>query len=517
MKKHNILLFSILLFIVFAAVGCSQTKNTSEKTGEKPAGNTPEQEDEKGHLVVASAAYVESFDPIRSISGADYSFYYPVYETLVGLDEDSQLMPVLAKTWDIVDDKTIIFHLREGVKFHDGTSFDAEVVKFNIERVNTHESSILNDLENIESVEVIDPLTVQINLTEMDSSILTVLTDRAGAMLSPTAIEKYGDDYHSNPVGTGPFRVVKTITDQEVQYEAFEDYWDEGKPYLSQLTLKIMPDENTQINALKSGQVHVIGITPTNIQVFENDPDFNLTVGKPNVGNRLYMNTSMAPLDNQKLRQAISYAINREEINQALLQGYGEVASQAFPEGYWAYNDDIKPEYNPEKARQLVKESGLSNIEIDMAHFTVGDFPQLAEITAVQLADVGIKVNLQPMEVNAAIAGYAEGKFHSFIANWSVKADPKTTINALYRAAGLNPGNATAPGLEELYQDAIHTYDEGERAEKYKEIVAIAHDFGYMAHYQFVPEITVMVKEAEGFEPHYIYKGNYTWMKLNSK
>ena len=109
-------------------------------------------------------------------------------------------------------------------------------------------------------------------------------------------------------------------------------------------------------------------------------------IGRPAVGHRIYMNTALAPLDNQKVRQAISYALNREEINQALTLGYGEVAGQIFPKDNWAYNDEIKPEYNQDKARQLVEESGLSNIEIDMAHFTVGDFPLLAEITASRIS-----------------------------------------------------------------------------------------------------------------------------------
>lgn len=511
MKKHSFLLWLIVALTLAVVAGCSD--DTSNDKEEKPEGDSAVEEEAKGgHVIVASAAYVDSFDPIGSISGADYSFFYPVYENLVGLDKDLQLMPELAESWDTPDDKTIVFNLKENVKFHDGTPFDAEAVKFNLERVNS-EKSVIKDLENIESIEVIDPVTVQINLKEMDSSILTMFADRGGAMLSPTAVEKYGDDYHSNPVGTGPFKVVKTVTDQEVQYEAFEDYWDEGKPYLDQLTLKVMPDENTQINALKSGQVHFIGVSPANVKVFENDPNFRVEVGKPTVGNRLYINTALAPLDNQKVRQAISYSLNREEINQALTLGYGEVAGQIFPKDNWAYNDEIQPEYDQDKAKQLLEESGLNNIEIDIAHFTVGDFPQLAEITASQLAEVGIKANLHPMEVNAAIAGFGEGDFHTFIANWGVASDPKSTINALYRGhAALNPGNETAPGLEELYQAALQTYDQDERAELYKEIVTIAHDFGYMAHYQFVPVILVMSNDIEGFDSNYM--GDFSKLKI---
>ncbi len=515
MRKYRFLLTSIAILILLAVAGCSQV--TSNENGTTSDGNSVEKEATGSHLVVAAAAYPENFDTVKSISGADYSFFYPVYETLVGLDQEAKLMPVLAKSWNFPDDKTIVFKLREGVKFHDGTPFDAEVVKFNLERVNTAES-FLKDLENIESVEVIDPLTVQINLSVMDSSILNVMTDRAGMMLSPTALKEYGEDYHSNPVGTGPFKVVKTISNQEVQYEAFEDYWGEKKPSLDKLTFKIMPDENSQINALKSGQVHFAGASPANVKSLENDPDLKISVGKPKLVDNLYMNTSMAPLDNQKVRQAISYAFDREAISQALIEGYAEVASQPFPEGYWAYNDKVQAELNKDKARQLLEESGLSNVEIDVVYFTVGYFPQLAEITASQLAEVGIKVNLHPMEVNAAIAAYTEGTYNSFIARWSVKSDPKTTINALFRDhASLNPGKQSAPGLEDLYNESIQTYDEEERAGIYKEIVAKANEFGYMTHYHFIPEIFVMTKEVEGYEPHYIKGADFTWLKLNSK
>lgn len=516
MKKYSFLLFSILILIIIAVAGCSQ--NSSVNNEEKPEVKTVEKEENGGHLVVAAAAYPENFDTIKSISGADYTYFYPVYETLVGLDQEAKLVPLLAESWNFNNDKSIVFHLRKDVKFHDGTPFDANAVKFNLERVNT-DQSFLKDLENIESVEVIDPLTVQINLSVVDSSILNVLTDRAGMMISPKALKEHGEDYPSHPVGTGPFKVVKTISNQEVQYEAFKDYWQEGKPYLEKLTIKVMVDENTRINALKSGQVHfAAGVSTANVKILENDPNLKVTVGKPKIVDNLYLNTSMAPLDNQKVRQAISFAINREAINQALTEGYGEAASQPFPQGYWAYNDNVKAEFNQDKARQLLDESGLNNIEIDVIHFTVGGYPQLAEITASQLAEVGIKVNLHPMEVNAAIAAYAEGKYNSFIAQWSVKSDPKTTVNALFREhAALNPGKQTAPGIEELYNDSIHTYDEEERANLYKEIVSKAHDFGYMAHYHFFPEIDVMSKEVEGYEPHYIKRADFTWLKLNSK
>lgn len=504
MKKYSLLFFAVLILtFIFTVAGCSS--------------NSVEKKESDGHLVVAVPAYPENFDTIKSISGADYSYFYPVYETLVGLDQEAKLVPLLAKSWDFLDDKSIVFHLNEDVKFHDGTPFDAEAVKFNLERVNTEES-FLKDLENISSVEVIDPLTVQINLSTVDASILNVLTDRAGMMISPTALNEHGEDYPSHPVGTGPFKVVNTISNQEVQYEAFEDYWQEEKPDLEKITMKVMVDENSRINALKSKQIHfAAGISPTNVQTLETDPALKISVGKPKIVDNLYFNTNMPPLDNQKVRQAISYAINREPINQALTEGYGQAASQPFPEGYWAYNEDVKAEFNQDKARLLLEESGVSNVEIDVIHFTVGAYPHLAEITASQLAEVGIKVNLHPMEVNAAIAAFAEGNYNSFIAQWSVKSDPKTTVNALFREnAALNPSKQAAHGLEELYIESIITHDEESRAKLYKEIVELAHEFSYMAHYHFFPEIDVMSTEVEGYESHYIKRSDFTWLKLNS-
>jgi peptide/nickel transport system substrate-binding protein len=513
LKKYSCMLLSIILLILFALVGCS---NDVSKEGEakKPENKTGEPQN-GGEITVAQGAAVQSFDPLRSVSGADYSYFYLVYDTLIDLDADGKAVPNLVKEWEFPDDKTILLHLQENVKFHDGTPFDGEAVKWNLERANA-EGSNTKDLANIQSIDVIDKTTVKLNLSQPDASIILVLSDRPGTIISPTASEKYGDDYHLHPVGTGPFKVTKHISNQEVVYENNGDYWKERKPYLDKITFKVMSDANTVMNALQAGEIQVSGIAATSINVFEKDPKFTVNIAEQLVYWTLHLNTSKQPLDNPKVRQAIKYGIDKEAMNKVINMGYGKVASQTFPEGYVAYNPDVKTEYNPEKAKQLLKESGVSNPEIEIIHFAdVPGWDTAAEIIADQLKDIGFKVKLVPMEVNASLAKWFEGSSFSLVASWSGRNDPLQTLSNLYAENGpTNIGKTAPPGMEELMKKARENYDPSERAKVFKEIVAAADEYVYSVPLFYLPQIIVTSKEVKGYKNHFIKKPDFSYLYL---
>ena len=514
MRKYSFLLCSILVLILLTVVGCS--KDSSKEGEEKnPEKKVEESDKNGGEITVAQGAAVQSFDPLRSVSGADYSYFYLVYDTLIDLDEEAKAAPNLVNEWEVMDDKTIVFHLQDDVKFHDGTPFDAEVVKWNLERANA-EGSSTKDLANIESIDIVDPLTVKLNLSQPDASLILVLSDRPGTMISPTAYEKYGDDYHLNPVGTGPFKVTKHLSNQEVVYEKNKDYWKEQKPYLDKITFKVISDPNAVMNAVQSGEIQVTGVAGNTIEIFEKDPKFEVNLAEQLVYWTIHLNTSKPPLDNPKVRQAIKYAIDKEAMNNAINFGYGKVASQSFPEGYVAYNENVKTEYNPEMAKQLLQESGESKPEIGIIYFAdVQGWDIAAEIVADQLKTIGFEVNLEPMEVNAALAKWFEGTASTLIASWSGRNDPLQTLSNLYaKDGGTNIGKTAPPEMDGLMNRARENYDPAERAKVFKEIVESADEYVYSVPFFFLPEVIVTSKEVKGYETHFIKKPDFSYLYI---
>lgn len=523
LNKIKFTLFSKLVPLLILAVilvGCS----SDSSSGKNPSNSdeTPKSEEgtpkKGGEVTIAYLADSTNYDPILSASGSDHALLWPIYDTLISFSPELEPQPGLAESWEFTDDKTLILHLREGVTFHDGTAFDGEAVKFNIERINSDDSKV-PDLKNIESVEVIDKKTVKLHLKVSDSSILLALSDKGGMMVSPTAVKEYGDNFSQNPIGAGPFKLVNHIPNGEIVYEAYEDYWQEGKPYLDKMTVKVMADENTRINALKSGEVDFADmITPGNVQNLKSDSNIVLKDIMPVRFNMLFLNASMPPFDNKNVRLAVQHGINREAIVQGLNFGQGEPANTIFPKEYWAADPDITIDYDPEKAKQLLKDSGLKKISFSMIHFPIAKYARGAEIIRDQLKEIGIEVELEPMEITKGTTSFfSEMTSPAFATDWTGRPDPQIAVQLLFSANSyLNPGKYSTPEIESLISKAASTYDQEERAELYKEIskkALLEEAIGIPLVYE--PMTSAMNHKVKGFEPNLMGKPIFSsiWME----
>ncbi|PWA11813.1 ABC transporter substrate-binding protein [Pueribacillus theae] len=508
-----IIRFLLLIAFVFVIVGCSsktsgQPKDNGTKGNE--ASKTEEGKPQKGgEATFAYQTDVSNYDPILGSAGSDHALLWPVYATLIEFSPELEPEAGLAESWDFADDKTLQLTLREGVTFHDGTPFNAEAVKFNIERANS-ENSKVTDLKNIESVEVVDEKTVKLHLSQPDSSILLALSDRGGMMVSPTAVEEKGDDFSQNPVGAGPYKMEKRVPNGEIVFKAFEDYWQEGQPYLDKMTVKIMADENTRINALKSGEIDLADdIKPGNVQSLKNEANIILK-DKTSVAFRmLYLNAEKEPINNKAVRQAILYGINRDAIIQAINFGSGESAYIPFPKEYWAADQNIKIDYDPEKAKQILKDAGVENVKIKMNHYSTAYEQRLAEAIKSQLAEVGIQVELQAMELQAAVSNYfVEKEVPMFLSSWTGRPDPQITIKNLFaRDSFYNAGGHSTDEIESLISEAAGTYEQEGRAKLYSEISQKALlEEAIMIPIFFEPRAAAMNQSIKGYEPNLLGK-----------
>lgn len=510
-KRHSFLV--IMLFICIIIVGCNTTNDETEESAGRDESDTPVQ---GGELTVGYYSDASSYDPLLASSGGDETILYLIYDRLVDYGPNFEPIPALAESWENIDNKTWKFNLREGVTFHDGTEFNAEAVKFNIERANS-DSSNKSDLQSIESVEVVDSHTVQFHLSEPNSGLLQALMTAAGMMVSPTAVEEYGDQYALHPVGTGPFKLVERNPGNEMQFEKFDDYWQEDKPYLDKVTVKVM-QESTMVNALKSGEVDIVApISAVNKQDLESSVNINVDVSSSLNFQYIYINTSLPPLDNQKVRQAIQYAIDREQIVQAIQFGEGEAATGIFPKEHPAYRSDSAITYDQAKAKQLLEESGVTELSFDMLVKPDAFDLRIAEAVQAQLAEVGIQVNLEPTEVTTLVdLAFSKAEYPATLARASGRPDPNALISLYYQEHSFyNPGRHANRELESLIKQAKEETDDAERMNVIAESSRIAIEEDAMGiPLFFEPMIVAFHEKVKGYEPHQYGKPRFPFLWL---
>ncbi len=493
-------LFVVLLVLVFS--GCS---STSENTQSKEI----EGVQQGGEVTVGYYADISSYDPSLATSGGDQTLLYFVYDTLINYSPDLKPIPGLAKSWEYTDNKTLVFTLQEDVTFHDGTALDAEAVKHHVEYMN-REESVVPDLQNVESVEVIDPLTVAFHFKKPDSSVLLALSDRAGMVVSPAAVAKHKEEYAAHPVGTGPFKLVDRIPNNEINLERYEDYWQENLPHLDNVKVKIMTDENSMVNALKSDEVQVIGgVTPTSIQTLEESEQLKLHADSSSIFQYMWLVTSKPPLNKKEVRLAISHAINRDELAKILTFGTGEAAYTPFPEGHWAHDPNLEIAYDPEKAKQLLKDANVGEVNLDIVLKPDAYSNRIGEAIKGQLEDVGINVNLLPTEVTKMTSEfYVQKKYHSMLARWTGAPDTGLNLRLMFGKDSLqNVGDYVNQDFESIITSIFETTDledQGKLISEASQIIILDDAVGIPLFYE--PSIVAMNKKLSGYEPNQLGK-----------
>ena len=284
-------------------------------------------------------------------------------ETLLRYDTQGKLIPWLATSYkENAKDKNIVLTLRKGVKFHDGTDFNAEAVKWNLEQFVAAKSATV---KNFASIDVVDPYTIRINLAEWDSTTVSNLAGTVGMMISPTACKKNGVDWSAtHPIGTGPFEFASWERDTRTSFKKFSGYWQKGKPYLDGVEFIPIADSLTREMALQKGETHVAFVLDApSLKKLENQGYLNYRL--PLTGASTLVPDSAnpnSPWSKLKVRQAAQYAINTEEIAKTVFANEAQPGKQWVYKGHWGYNPAVVGyPYNPIKAKQLLKEAGYPN------------------------------------------------------------------------------------------------------------------------------------------------------------
>jgi peptide/nickel transport system substrate-binding protein len=386
-----------------------------------------------GSIVVALETEANSYLPTAFQGGpASLNVALAIYDPLMMRDADGELRPYLAESLEPNDDFTEwTLRLRPGVRFHDGTTLDAEALKrifddyLTAEGTNTREA-----LRFVERMDVVDDLTVTYVMTQPDTELPDLLTLPMGWPFSPDAADQLGDDFGSRPVGTGPFRFVSWQRDGDFVLERNEDYWQNGLPHLDRVTFRVIPDEATRVSSLASGDVDATQSSSVSSFVADVADIDGVTValGAGNVGNGLFFNTAQPPTDDVRVRQALAFAVDQQgllEVAAGEAAALTEARTQFFPQGSPWYSEtaaDQAPSHDPERARELYEDyvndpnrsDGKGVGEPVTVSINVTNIPTELELGAAYegfYEEIGFDVTVRALDQSAKAAALFDGDF----------------------------------------------------------------------------------------------------------
>ena len=482
---------------LFVAVGCGG--------GGAPQSNTP-----PGTLYVALEAEPPELDPNLSSAYVDRQVMASLYDKLVDIDQDGEIVPMLARSYEVSDDDLVYtFHLREGIKFHDGTEFNAEAVKYNLDRYQEEDSVRSTEVEPIESVETVDEYTVRVTLSEPFAPFLAVLTDRAGIIASPKAIEENNGRISKDPVGTGPFEFVERVRGDHITVKKNPDYWREGLPKLDKIIYRGIEDENVQYQNLQSGELDLIDSIPlVEVKGLQESGDYRVSI-EPGLGyNGIWLNVTRPPFDNEQLRQAMYRLVDREAVAKAALRNVGGTpANSPFSKQSWAYGEsDEYPPRSVEDAKALLKEAGEPNgfsftFKVDPSPLS----QQIGQIIQSNLKPAGIKVKLEQVEFGTLLEQNTSGDFEAMLLGWSGRIDPDLNIyNFTVTDGDFNASGYSNPEVDRLLGEARTASDRVQRKQLYDQVMEILHEevpYVYLYHSNLTTDFA-MQPTVKGFEPY---------------
>lgn len=513
-----------------------------EQTVEVEKVVTPTPQAKGGTLVYGLGFEPATLDPHKAASYDAHLMFMQVYDPLVWLDLDGTYKPGLAESWDAGDGgKVWTFKLRRGVRFHDGTPFNAEAVKFAFERVANPatKSLVARDiLGPYDHTEVVDEFTVRVFFQRPYAAFLDAVSQSWLAMVSPAAVQKYGDDYGRNQVGTGPFIWKEYVPKDHLTLERNPDYnWaptlfqHQGPPYLEKVIIKFVPNEATRASILETGEIQVAeDLPPVEVIRLKNNPAYVLIQGiLPGQPTVLFLNTTNTPTQDLAVRRALNYAVDKNALIQTMLRGLSEPAlgPLARTTAYYSKAVETMYPYDPEKAKQILDEAGWKvdtatgvrvkegkPLQVFLNTMPFNRYPEIMQVLQSQWKQVGIDVKINVMPTFAQFNGAAQKGEHSLMPYFTPAADPHFALWPFFHSTNIEGGLAYSrfadAHLDELLDKAAQTVDSQERAALYAEAQQIIMDKALIAPLYLVYNNTMTRAEVKGLR--FDKRGWYPWL-----
>ncbi|HTC94206.1 MAG TPA: ABC transporter substrate-binding protein [Terriglobales bacterium] len=448
-----------------------------------------------GTLVMIIESSPTNLDPRAGIDAQSERIDMLIFDALFRRDEHFNLQPMLAESYEIPNPLTYIFHLRTGVRFHDGRSLTARDVKYTIDSMLNHvlPSPKTATYKHVDRIDAPDDATVIFHLKEPDATLMWNLSE-GGIGIVPYGS---GADFNRHPIGSGPFRFVRQEQDKEVVLERNPDYWDTGlRPRIARVRFAVVPDATTRALELRKGSADIApngSLSADMLQPMRRDPNLQVEIASGSTYNYLAFNLRDPILKDVRVRQAIAYAINREPIIHYLWRDEAEPASSILPPQSWAYDGNVKQyNYDPQRARELLDQAGHPpgadgvRFHITMKTSAEETTRLLAAVFQQQLRDVGIALDIRSLEFTTFFSDVTKGAFQVFSLRWIGGNQDPDIFEYVFHSSSIPPQRANRgyysnARVDALLNQAREEVDPEKRKPLYDEVQKIlAEDLPYV-------------------------------------
>ncbi|MDR7520777.1 MAG: ABC transporter substrate-binding protein [Armatimonadota bacterium] len=429
------------------------------------------------HIRIAAVEpNIQNYDPHKGFSGLEHRVLYAVFDQLVRFDARGTMVPGLAERWEWTDPRTLVLTLRRGVRFHDGTPFDADAVVFNFRRImDPRQNSIVRgEWRDVEAVEAVDEFRVKIVLRQPQPAFIVVLSDRSGMMVSPAAVARLGDEFGRRPVGAGPFILRQWIPGSHVTLVRNPAYWETGYPKADRITIYQFRAEEPAVRALKTGAVDFMqGVPAKDVPWVRASRDFTF-VDAPTISVLVMsFNLTKTPVDDVNLRRAIRAAIDRRAILRVVYGNIGHLSPSILPRGFWSVSPTlVSPPYDPARARQYLSQSKYAGETLSLVVSPDDYIVRASQLVQQFLGDVGIKAEITPLPGPEQLARFfTRGEFHGRIGAWSGRPDPHVNYFAIIGCGGSfnvpRPRGYCDPRVGEYLEQGASAAERSQRQQAY--------------------------------------------------
>ena len=501
MKKKLLSLLSVALLTMAVLSGCS------DGTGESSEDNSSKEPTYGGSVVVGIQQDFDSLDPHKATAAGTKEVLFNIFEGLVKPDENGNLICAVASDYTVSDDGLVYtFTLRDNVKFHNGNAVTAEDVKYSLERASglLDGTPLISSLKVLKSVDIVDAKTVQVTVGSANTELIYSFV----AAIIPKGS---GEDATANPVGTGPFSYVSYKPQEGMVVAKNADYWQEGLPYLDEVTFKIVNSADTALLELQGGTIQVYAyLTDSQASTLQNS--HQVIASASNVVQALFLNNAVKPLDDVRVRQAILYALDKDEINLFVGGGNGALISSAMLPTLKDYYVDLNGTYgntdNQEKAKELLAAAGYPNgFDLEITIPSNYEFHmQTGEVIVEQLKAVGINAKIQAVEWGTWLEQAYNGRnYQATISGITSDLTPGYLLTRFQTNSSKNFINFANAEYDEIYLKAEAALDLTEKANYYKQLQTILVDEAATAFLQAPANQTAIDKALGGYKFYPVY------------
>lgn len=501
-KVKGILALCVLMTMSIALIGCSGDK--AKDSSEIVVGIPQDLED--------------SLDPHKALAAGTKEILFNVYEGLLKPDSQGNNIPAVAESYTVSEDlMTYTFKLRDGIKFHNGKNVTADDVKYSIDKfagISDGSEPLVSAFSIIEEVNIIDDKTVDVVLNTPDTDLPTYL-----AMVSAAIIPKDNENPDTVAIGTGPYKYVSRSPQENVICEAFDDYWGE-KANIKNVTFKVEANADSIVMDLLGGSIDFYARLTID-QVKQLNDEFSVYEGTMNLVQALYLNNNVKPFDDVRVRQALSYATDVDEILDITAEGKGtKIGSSMFP-AFGKYYDESLSELYPtdiEKAKELLKEAGYEN-GFNMTITVPSNYQphiDVAQVLAEQYKKIGVNAEIQLVEWNSWLSDVYTGRdFESTVIGVDASYLAASALLSRFESTAANNFiNFKSDAYDKAYNKTLTTADDDERTALYLECEKILADEAANVYIQDLPEYVVLNKKFTGYEFYPLYVQDIAKLKL---